>query len=144
MHYLRDIIMLCWSCGKGIADDAKFCVHCEAEVEPEPTQEEITAVENALAGMPADVIDQLRDAFDKSASGEEFVNRLMVGDCPICDSSNTHDCEKDPEIEDPCVGHCVDCGQLWCLDCDEVFQTAQAAADHACPFWEEFGLDDDE
>jgi hypothetical protein len=48
--------------------------------------------------MGPDLLSELRDAFDKSASGEDFVNRIMVGDCPHCGCSKTGDCENDPEI----------------------------------------------
>ena len=68
-----------------------------------------------------------------------FVSRIMVGDCPRCGSSNTHDCQApyfDPypfnspgmivkmgsecwaarEL-DPTIGHCDDCDYLWCIEC---------------------------
>jgi hypothetical protein len=86
---------------------------------------------------------ELRDAFEKSATGEEFVNRIMVGDCPKGGSSKTADCENDPEIDDPCVARCFESGQLWCPDCGEFF-TDDKFAGHDCPAWEDIDFDDDE
>jgi hypothetical protein len=127
--------MLCWSCRKEIPETAKLCPHCEAEVEDEPAADDVAAVEGMLAGMDPELINGLRDAFEKSATGEEFVNRIMVGECPKCGSSDTGDCESDPEISDPCIGRCFACGQLWCCDCEELFADAQST-DHDCPVWE--------
>ena len=117
--------MLCWNCGKKIPDDAKSCRHCEATVEPEPTEEEIAAVQEVLAGMSPDLLEELEATFAVSENAEDFVNRLMVGDCPQCGSSETGDCEHDPEIDDICVGRCFQCGQLWCLDCGKRFKKGQ-------------------
>ncbi len=110
---------------------------------PGPTAEEEAAAASALAAMGPEAASELLDALSKSATGEEFVNRLLVGDCPRCGGSNTGDCENDPEIDDPCVGRCFDCGLLWCLDCGELFKDAQSAG-HDCPAWEEMGLSDDD
>lgn len=132
--------MICWSCGKKIPDEAEFCPHCEAEVEEEPTPEERAAVADLLKGMDPEALRQMREAFDQSATGEEFVTRIMVGDCPRCGGSKTGDCDTDPDINDPCVGRCFECGQLWCLDCGELF-TAGQPIEHDCPFWEELGGD---
>ena len=96
---------------------------------------------NALASLEPELIGELRDTFEKSATGEEFVKRIMVGDCPKCGSSKTADCENDPDIDDPCVARCFECGQLWCPDCGEFFN--DNFADHECPAWEDVeDLDD--
>ena len=135
--------MKCWSCRKEIPDTTKFCPHCEAEVVEELTANEKEAAEEFLASMSPDLIDELRNAFENSATGEEFVNRIMVGDCPKCGSSNTADCEQDPEIDDACIARCLDCGQLWCPDCGELFQKGHAS-DHDCPAWEDLDFDDED
>ena len=124
--------MFCWSCQKEIPGTAKFCPHCEAEVVVEPTADEKAAVESALMSMNPDLIEGLRDAFEKSATGEEFVNRIMVGNCPKCSSSNTGDCESDPEVDDACVARCFDCGKLWCADCGELYDGSEYRQ-HECP-----------
>ena len=117
--------MRCWSCGRRIPRGAKACRYCEAPVEPEPTQEEIETVEEALAGMSPEALEELEAAFLESRTGEDFINRVMVGDCPKCGSSETSDCDGDPEIEDICVGRCFRCGLLWCLDCGQLFEQGQ-------------------
>jgi len=68
---------------------------------------------------------------------DDFIREIMIGNCPKCGSPNIHDCsapEFVPDIEgkpmkigsecpvarmldDPCIGHCDDCGYLWCLEC---------------------------
>ncbi len=135
--------MNCWSCQKEIPDNAEFCPHCETKVVAEPSAEEEAAAASLLAAISPDLLTELRDAFGKSATGEEFVNRIMVGDCPQCGSLKTGDCENDPEIDDPCVGRCFECGQLWCLDCGEFFKATQTT-DHNCPAWEEMDWDNDD
>ena len=132
--------MICWSCQKEISDAAERCPHCEAEVEAEPTGEESAAVRSALASMEPELIGELRDAFEKSADGEDFVNQVMIGDCPTCGSSKTGDCENDPDIDDVCVARCFACGQLWCPDCGELFKNDRTI-DHDCPTWEEMDFD---
>ncbi len=117
--------MLCWSCGKKIPDTAKRCQYCEAAAEPEPSEEEIRAVEGLLGEMSPDVMSELQAAFSESESGEDFVNRIMVGQCPGCGSANTSDCGDDPEIDDVDIGRCVDCGQMWCLLCGHPMQKGE-------------------
>jgi hypothetical protein len=135
--------MNCWSCHKEIPAAAEFCPHCEAEIEEEPSAETIAAVQNVLSSMSPELIAELDDAFEKSATGDEFVNRIMIGDCPQCGSSNTDNCENDPDVEDICLGRCLACGQLWCPDCGDLLNKDQAK-NHDCPAWDEFDLDDDE
>lgn len=135
--------MICWSCRREMPDTAEFCPHCEAKVEEDPTADEEAAVQQVLKSMSPGMIDELRDAFEQCTSGEEFVNRIMVGDCPKCGSSNTGDCESDPEIEDACVGRCSECGQLWCVYCSELLR-ADHSADHDCPVWSEMDFDDED
>ncbi len=136
--------MLCWICQKQIPKGAEFCPHCEAEVRDAPSAEEVAAVADILAELRPEVLQELSEAFHESESGEDFVNRIMVGDCPKCSSSNTTDCENDPEIDDPCVGRCMECSLLWCLDCGLFYKNASFISQHDCPFWKEMGLDDDD
>jgi len=81
----------------------------------------------------------------KPLKRDYFISRMMVGNCPNCGSDNTHDCEAptfvvspivpfyegEPKriekmgsecevarkIDDITVGHCDDCGHIWCLEC---------------------------
>lgn len=92
-------------------------MHCEAPVDEAPTQEEIDACRGIVEAMPPDLIEQFRQLIDQSKTAEEFTDRIMVGDCPKCGSSETGNCEKDPEIDDLLVGRCYECGQLFCTEC---------------------------
>jgi hypothetical protein len=40
----------------------------------------------------------------------------LVGPCPNCESDQTGDCDADPEINDPLVGRCYECGHTLCTD----------------------------
>ena len=111
--------MLCWSCRKEIPDRAVRCQHCEAVVEDEPSEEELDAVAEALDCVAPELMSEIRAAIEESTSGEDFINRIMVGHCPSCDSSNATHCEHDVGIEDASVGRCLECGHYWCLLCDE-------------------------
>jgi hypothetical protein len=128
--------MRCWNCGKTIPADAKACRFCEATIEPQPTAEEEDIVRNMLREMAPEAMPELQSAFEESTTAEEFANRIMVGDCPQCGSADTSDCENDPEIVDPTVGRCFECGQLWCIECGGLLQADD-------PFCEQCDLDDE-
>lgn len=132
--------MNCRNCLKKIPDDAKACPFCEAAVEGEPSPEEIEAVQELLGRMPADVLGELGALIADSDSAEEFVNRIFVGDCPKCNSSDTGDCENDPEIENLLVGRCYQCGHMWCTECEKPLDPKSPD----CPCWDEDieGFDD--
>ncbi len=106
--------------------------------------EQREVIEGMLAGMSPELTDEIRDAFEKSTSGEDFGNRIMIGNCPTCGGSKTGDCEHDPEISDLCVARCFDCGQLWCPDCGELFKSTAGSAEHDCPAWEDMDFDDED
>jgi hypothetical protein len=112
--------MQCLNCGKSIPDTAKICQFCEAPVAEAPTKEEEQVVREVLGQMPPEALEELRAAFMESSTGEEFVNQLMTGSCPKCGSSNTGDCDDDPEIREILLGRCYDCGQLWCTECGQL------------------------
>jgi DNA-directed RNA polymerase subunit N (RpoN/RPB10) len=132
--------MRCWSCGKTIPENAKACKFCEAPAEPEPTEEEIEAVREIFEQMPAEVLDGFRAAFEQSDTAEEFVNRIMIGECPKCGSDETGSCENDPEIEDILVARCFQCGQLWCAECGRFLPRESPS----CDCWEDDEEDEDE
>ncbi len=110
--------MKCWNCLKKLPKGAKACPFCEAAVEDEPSPDEIEAVKDILDQMPADMLGDLEALVADSDSAEDFVNRIFVGDCPKCNSSETGDCENDPEIDNLLVGRCYQCGHLWCTECE--------------------------
>ncbi len=109
--------MRCWNCNREIPEAAKVCVHCEAPVGAEPSAEEMEAARTLLEQLPPEAAAELHEVFHDSATADEFVNRIFVGNCPDCDSPNTGDCENDPEINELLVGRCYDCGKLWCTEC---------------------------
>ncbi len=127
-----------------VGEDCPFCpfwkgkqgsVAARAD-DDEPTPEQRSMAEQMLRLLDPSAMSELIELAEQCDSEDEFANLIMVGPCPQCDSENTGDCENDPEIEDPCVGHCGDCGQLWCCDCDEFFVSRAEARAHDCPFWE--------
>jgi len=134
--------MECWNCGGEIPDAAKRCLHCEALVDDsvEFGEEDIAFVGEMLDAMPPEVLGQLGAAFQQSETCEDFVNRIMVGNCPRCDSSETSDCDNDPEINDICIGRCFQCGLVWCLDCGQVFQPSQTGCSQCVDDDERHGL----
>ena len=125
--------MRCWNCGKEIPEAAKICQFCEAAAEPEPTAEEMEAVGEILDGMSPEVLGALRNEILRSETAEEFIDRIMVGECPRCGSEETSHCENDPEIDNLLVGRCYKCGQLWCTECRRLLEKASPT----CACWEE-------
>lgn len=121
--------MRCWSCGKKLPKKAKRCQFCEAIVEAEPTEEDMEVVRDMLEQMPPEALDEFDRVFHESKDAEDFVNRIMVGECPKCGSTETSDCDKDPEIEDILVGRCYQCGQLWCTECLRLLDPAKPHCD---------------
>jgi hypothetical protein len=128
--------MLCWSCGKELPEDAARCSYCEADIVSLPNEQEMTAAREFLASMDPDLMSELHEMFASSENGEEFVNRLMVGDCPACASSKTGNCEHDPDIDDITIGRCFDCGFLWCTICGTQYEPGQTTC-QACDVEEE-------
>ena len=121
--------MRCWNCGKNLPEKAQRCKFCEAPVEAEPTEEDVEVVRDILEQMPPEALDEFDRVFRQSSSAEDFVNRIMVGECPRCSSTETGDCDKDPEIEDILVGRCYQCGQLWCTECQRLVEAANPHCD---------------
>ncbi len=127
-HPHWESIMLCWSCGKEIPDNATRCSHCEADVVV-PSSEDLEVGRELLDQMDPEVMSELRKIVAGCATGEEFVNQIMVGECPNCGSDNTGNCEHDPDVDDLTIGRCFECGHLWCSICDAPFTAGQAS----CP-----------
>ncbi len=125
--------MKCWNCLKELPKAAKACPSCEAAVEDDPTPEEIEAVQEVLDQMPTEVLGELQALMANSQSAEEFINQIFVGDCPKCNSSETGDCEHDPEIDNLLVGRCYECGHMWCTECEKPLDPKAPK----CPCWEE-------
>ena len=89
--------MRCWNCGKSDPETAKVCQFCEAAVE--------AGADGGGEGTGRGLLTQccrerwrLQAAFEQSETAEDFANRILVGDCPQCGSTETGNCENDPEI----------------------------------------------
>jgi hypothetical protein len=134
------MIMKCLNCSQEIPDKAKLCPHCEAPIMDEPSAEEMQAARDIIDNLPMDVAAELQQVFFESDTAEDFVNRIMVGNCPGCNSAKTGDCENDPDIGELLVGRCYDCGQLWCTECGKLL-TPQAPV---CECWDEDPFSEDE
>ncbi|NQU25539.1 MAG: hypothetical protein HQ567_30000 [Candidatus Nealsonbacteria bacterium] len=122
--------MKCWNCLKEIPDDAKACQYCETLTDQAPTEEEATFVDDLLASMDDQTREELVAAMEGAGTAEEFVNRIMIGDCPNCGSSDVGDCDNDPAIENILLGRCYACGQLWCTDCEELLEPDATVCGH--------------
>ena len=113
--------MKCQKCGTKLKKAVLTCHRCGHLNEQEPTPDSRRAVDEALAGLPEDAVGALREAFDegvaKGLTAEEFSNMVMVGSCPKCGSTDTGDCDDDPEINNILVATCYKCGHYWCPDC---------------------------
>jgi hypothetical protein len=125
--------MRCWNCGTKIPADAKVCGYCEAAVKDEPSAEEIELVRGIVEEMPPEALEELQKAMLGSATAEEFVDSIFVGECPKCGSEDTGNCESDPEIGEFVVGRCYKCGQLWCTLCGKLL-TAESPT---CECWDD-------
>lgn len=125
--------MRCWNCNKRLPKKAKICQFCEAPVQAGPTKEEEETVRDLFDQLPPEAMDEFRKAFESSATAEEFANLIMVGECPKCGSTDTGDCDSDPEIGEILVGRCYECGQLWCTECGRLLTVDKPS----CPCWEE-------
>ncbi|HID76227.1 MAG TPA: hypothetical protein EYP56_09560 [Planctomycetaceae bacterium] len=137
--------MLCPNCGAEVPDAAVRCVACEAEVDFGLTPEELESARAAFELFPEEVKREMARLAEGAETADEFLRRMFVGNCPICDSSDTRSCEDDPEVYNACVGHCLECGQYWCTDCGEFFEEGDWD-EHDCPFWDDFdsGMDDED
>src|SRR5437879_4908627 len=103
--------MKCWNCMQEAPQGAAYCPHCETPLTEEPSAEEIAAVQEALTHLsPADLAEMHRIAME-SETADDFVNQILVGNCPKCGGTKTGDCDNDPEIDNILVGRCYDCGQ---------------------------------
>jgi len=140
---------LCWSCGTLIPPQAQRCPRCEAKVEEMPSPQERQAMLEMLEQAEPEMMEAFRELAAQCETGEDFVNMVMIGPCVACGSEATTHCEDDAVIDNAAIGRCKDCGQLFCPDCEALFETPYLADQHECPVWEEMerqfdDLDDDD
>ncbi|MGR3178731.1 MAG: hypothetical protein ACUZ8E_11800 [Candidatus Anammoxibacter sp.] len=89
---------------------------------------ERTEALNSLDSLPKEMQSYLKNMV-KELDKEEFISAVMVGPCPNCKSDKTMDCENTP-FEDICIGLCLECYILWCLECGEIFKKDQKVCGH--------------
>lgn len=87
------------------------------------------AVMDIFESLPEETRENLLEIMRTSGSLEEAIRRIHVGDCPVCGSQNTRDCEDTP-LNDSTVGICLDCHAMWCLECGMVFKEGQTKCEH--------------
>ncbi len=133
-----------------IGEDCPFCPFWKGKQgsaaamhDQEPIPGEAQMMMQLMQNMNPDGFEEIVNLLEQCDDEDEFVNMIMVGRCPNCDSESTRDCEDDPEIDDATIGRCDDCGHLWCCDCNETFEESKSAAAHNCPAWQEFDEIDD-
>lgn len=97
----------------------------------EPAPQELSEAERFFQSLPPDIAEEIRAIARDSESEEDFCRQVFVGDCPVCGSANTSDCDDAP-LEDSTIGRCLDCDTLWCLECSTLFTKGQTE----CPHWE--------
>ena len=135
-------------------EDCPFCPYWKGKQGSAATQELPTndaASDNPMEGIMErmssmfgeDGMAELEQLAEECGDADEFANLLLVGECPQCSGQSTTDCEEDPELQDPTIGHCNDCDFRWCLDCGDPFSSKSDAAAHDCEVWNEFedGID---
>ena len=95
--------------------------------------EEIPGIEEAvsdiLKSLPKDLYDSLMDLAQKAESSDEYVRQIFIGDCPVCESEKTSDCDEF-SIEDITVGVCLKCFAFWCTECGTIFKKGQTVCNH--------------
>jgi hypothetical protein len=119
------------NCFRDIPETASVCEFCEATVGPPPSEEEMEAAKELLAGLSPEAMSELMESFRGSETCDEFVNSIMVGPCPKCGSKETANCEDDPEIGELLLGRCYACGQFWCTECG----TFMVGDQRSCECW---------
>ena len=66
---------------------------------------------------------------EATEEAKEFYHAEIIGNCPRCGSEKVRDCEEVIDMEDNTVGFCLDCGFLWCLECE------YELTDNICSHW---------
>jgi hypothetical protein len=119
--------MRCFHCRKPIPDDAERCQFCGESTKFTAEEEQIA--QQLMDQMDPETVEQFEALLQQCGTADEFVNAVLIGDCPACGSSSTNGCQDDPEIADPSVGRCLDCGQLWCPFCERLLTKAAPSCD---------------
>jgi hypothetical protein len=111
--------MKCWNCGDDLPLSTKICRRCEADqaahsdLDADAAREIVALAESVSPGL----LDELKNIADQHDTAEAFANAILIGPCPACGSENVGDCETDPDYENPLLGRCFACGNVWCPEC---------------------------
>jgi hypothetical protein len=84
-----------------------------------PPEQRMRAILSALGVREVDEssVKSLCNMMGQSATEQEFVDAVFVGECPNCGNEKTRSGEEEPGIENPAVGICPKCKALWCTEC---------------------------
>jgi hypothetical protein len=93
------------------------------------SSDDMNPAQEFMESLPPDVAEHIREIARTAESEEDFCKQVFIGECPVCGSDNTADCEDTP-MDDPAVGRCLACEAMWCLECDEVFRPGQIECGH--------------
>ncbi len=131
--------MKCWNCQAEVADQAKSCPECEADLtDPQPVNAEtIEMINDWLSDLPEETKTMLQEYAESCNTAEEFANAILVGPCVHCQSNHVGNCEDDPDYNDITLGRCFDCGTVWCTECDHILEKNEVV----CPRAEEHDAD---
>ena len=92
--------MNCWSCRRKSQPPQSSVPIARLRCKRNPPQAKRLPSGIALTSMDPDVMSELRRRLHAEYQRRGIDQSNMVGDCPQCGSSNTQNCENDPEIED--------------------------------------------
>jgi len=125
--------MKCWNCLKEIPDTSKWCSYCEMAQDRKPTGSQ-DDVKKALKIIGPEMTAELEIMAASADTCEEFVAMALCGDCPACGSSETEDCENDPDINSILIARCKKCCTVFCSDCGRIYGDNEASASvNGCP-----------
>ena len=141
----------CSKCGAKNLKEHMTCADCGSplayeQIDGQATEEPLEAIEDTESTTLCGTCQNELDCSKKGIFGlkicvqyeplstVEIRECSMVKACPECGSENYHDCENSPLLEDYTIGHCLDCGIYWCLECGYVFESVEEGIE--CPHWE--------
>lgn len=136
--------MWCLKCMRELRGDEERCPDCGEKVDLELIKEAMAEAGKVLDQLDPDIQAELEALAQDSETADEFANAILIGDCANCGSSNLTSCEQDPDINNPCIAHCFDCGKYFCTECRELLEPDEFETHHDhCPAMAELDALDD-
>ncbi len=94
-------------------------------------------VKKIIESMPPDAQAQLKDAFARSETEDDFLALTLIGPCPKCGNEltkNDYDDAEDAEEDEmnPTIGICPECDHRWCIEC------GLPVSEGDCPHWKAY------